>query len=204
MKPSTSFVNTSNNLTGGTSSIRHVSKLSQGPVNPHHRIFLRNEKIIQRNIAKIIAERRISVRVRDICRSSDISAPTFYLHYRNCNDALHKQEVKIKRLFREVLPEKCSREGAFTILMVFMCQHQVYFKATLKSYNLYLLTELIEIMKPYILPSDVNPKTYALYTGSLKGMFVYWYQHDRLAKDKIPYYVEQLMAMRLTYWAEQR
>lgn len=79
------------------------SKLSAGPSNPNHKTYLYNEALIREELNKTIAKRSISVRVSQICKNTKLSAPTFYLHHRNADDALTDYEDNIYSEFLELV-----------------------------------------------------------------------------------------------------
>ena len=66
--------------------------------------YAKNEHSIHSALHSALARRRLNLRVRDLCQSANISSPTFYLHCRNPDDALHIYERHLLSEFRRHLP----------------------------------------------------------------------------------------------------
>ena len=66
--------------------------------------YAKNEHSIHSALHSALARRRLNLRVRDLCQSANISSPTFYLHCRNPDDALHIYERHLLSEFRRRLP----------------------------------------------------------------------------------------------------
>lgn len=176
------------------------SKLSSGPINPKHKGFLRNERKIQDEVFRAVADRNISTRVSNICKQISISQPTFYLHHRNCNEVLASYEKELLREFVCIFLNDYNRIEVFTSLLSFVQRYHKYFEACFKSRNLYLIVEMLSSLRPYLTSSEVNAKTYVLYSSAVIALIIWWGRTDCFSKKLIPDYIRQLMNLRITYY----
>lgn len=104
---------------------KHIdSKLSKGPKNCKHKIFLKNQRAIHKVLNQALAHRRLNLKLQEVCKLANITLPTFYSHCRDTNEALHNYEVNLKQEFANSLPTHFSREAYFTVLLAFVCQHR--------------------------------------------------------------------------------
>lgn len=182
------------------SSNKTESKLSSGPFNPKHKTFLRNEKKIQNEVFRAVADRNISTRVSHVCKQINLSQPTFYLHHRNCNEALASYEDKLLQEFAQVFLADYNRIEVFTSLLDFVQRYHRYFEACFKSRNLYLIVEMLSSLRPYLVNSATNTKTYILYSSTIIALLAWWGKSDCFSKRLMPDYIRQLMSLRITYY----
>jgi len=176
------------------------SVLSSGPVNPEHKTFVRNEKKIQHEVIKALANRNISTRVSYICKRINLSQPTFYLHHRNCNEALVSYENDLLQKFAHLLLEDYNRIEIFTSLLFFIYQHCQYFRACFEGWNFYLIIKMLLELRPYLVSPSVGSKTYIFYMSSIIALLVWWGKTDHFSKEVIPEYIKQLTQMRIVYY----
>ncbi len=169
----------------------------RGPINPLHRIYVRNDKLIQKEIFKAVAERDISVRISTVCRNIDISLPTFYLHYRSCNEVLNRYEMNLTSEFKQKLPTAQDRTTTFSLLLIFIYHHRRYFKANFRNHNFYMFSKLLQELRPGLAGSSVGDKPYLSYTAALAACIAWWGTHENFSKDAIPDYAKQLAKIRI-------
>lgn len=172
-------------------------KPKRGPVNPLHRIYARNDKLIQKEIFKAIAERNISVRISTVCRNIDISPPTFYLHYSSCNEVLSRYEMDLTSEFKQNLPTAQDRTTTFSLLLIFIYHHRKYFKANFCSHNFYMFSRLLQELRPGLVGSSVGDKLYLSYTAALAACIAWWGTHENFSKNAIPDCAKQLAKIRI-------
>ncbi len=174
------------------------SKLSQGPRNMFHKAFVKNQKGIHKALHRAIGERRVNLKAVDICELAQITPPTFYLHCRDTNEALHSYETELKTEFSNLLPVSFNREAYFTMLLAFVRQHKDYFGATFRNHDLYLLSQIIDSSRSSLVSQRTTDRTYANYTGALKTIIVMWGNCDHFSKDMMPTYTKMLLYTRIT------
>lgn len=157
--------------------------------------FLRQEKLIRRGLEQALAQRRIGLKATELCRDAKIANPTFYLHYKNCDDALIQYELALEEAFVKILPRNPRKDLSFTLLLNYILQNRHYFSSTFQNRNLYLLSRLIRYA---ITPkAGLNQKAYALYLWSVKTMIWCWGEHDGFSEAKLDLYLKKLSMLRV-------
>lgn len=176
-------------------------RLAHAPRKTHRltdRRYQRSEKAIQRVLRHALSERRINLRVQDLCHEANISSPTLYLHYRSLQEALSAYENYIIRSFGALLPKtKMSREAIFIFLLHFIRRHYHYFCATLIQHNSWVLAQILHQLRPFLVRPTTSDKCYDLYVGNLMTLIFCWGKHERFATTKIPIYVRKLYQVRV-------
>ncbi len=163
-----------------------------------HATYRKNELLIQQELVRAIENRRIGLRATEIYTKAKLSRPTFYLHCRNCDDALRQYEAKLLYEFENlsafsyVGASANSCDLAFTVLMGFVSKHQAYFLANFKNYNFYLLTKLIEKVLSGHSSRISDPQSQTAYIAAIEALISHWGRHDHFASRLIPYYVQAL------------
>lgn len=149
-----------------------------------HATYRKNELLIQYELVRAIEERRIGLRATEIYTRAKLSRPTFYLHCRNCDDALRQYEANLLYEFQNlsalnyVGSPSVSSDVSFTVLMSFIGKHQSYFSANFKNYNFYLLTILVEKVLPDSPPLIKDTQSRAAYLAIIESLILHWGKHD--------------------------
>lgn len=160
--------------------------------------FHHSEVSLHRAIDQALAKRRVGVRGREVCARAKISEPTLYAHCLNVDDALNIYETNIIDEFTLLMPtDHPQHEVIFVLLLNFIRQHRNYFAATLKNHNSWLLTQLIDIVRPQLVSDNINDKCFDLYTGSITTIIFRWYKHENFSPEKIPLYTKKLLQVRV-------
>lgn len=174
------------------------SILSLGPRNPQDKRFYRNGLKIHKIIERCLKERRINLRAIDVCRQAKISVPTFYLHYRNTNHALYSYEKSLISNFTNSLPAShLGREAVFVILLNFIHKNQNYFDSTLSVHNTWLIYQLFDKIRPFIVSPNIKDKNYDVYIDNLISLISCWGKYENYAPEYIPLYTKKLLQMRV-------
>lgn len=173
------------------------SKLSQGPKNPHHKIYVRNEGLIRGALNKIIAQRLIYVRARDICRRIKITRPTFYLHCRDCNHALRTYEKALLDEFRKSVARTQKRDVAITLMLSFVREHSGYFEATAKACDNYILLRMIKHLRPVLVGNQISDPAFNVYAGALSAIINCWGEYEHYSADSLSLYTHKLARVRV-------
>lgn len=163
---------------------------------PLHKVYQQNDRLIQREIFKAVANRSMSVRISQVCHNAKLSLPTFYAHYRSCNDVLDQYERNLLCEFRESLPITRTRTVVFSLLLILIYKHRKYFKANLTSHNFYILSLIIDELRPILASKDISDKVYLNYTATVISSIVWWGTREKFAKGLIPIYARQLARTR--------
>ena len=180
------------------SSIKTKNKQNRGAHSPEDKRYQRSENSIRRVVAHALGERRINLRAVEICHSANISSPTFYLHCHDSNAALTNYERDIKNEFRPLIPSKhVHHEVTFTILLNFIRHHQKYFSAAVRSRNAWMLLQLLDMLRPILVSSQITDRTYTVYAGSLSAIIICWGEYESFARNKISLYTRKMLQTRL-------
>lgn len=172
------------------------SPARRGPHNPEHKIYRQNHKKIQQEIFRAVANRDISVRVSQVCRKADITAPTFYLHYRNCNDVLDCYEGSLLEEFRRNLSRSLNHETTFHLLLIFIYQHRQYFRASFRGRNFYAMAEILRELRPVLARRMLDDRVYMAYAANVVAHIAWWGIRERFSRDAIPDYASRLAKIR--------
>ena len=179
--------------------------------------YAKNEHSIHSALHSALAHRRLNLRVRDVCTSANISSPTFYLHCRNPDDALHIYERRLLAEFRRHLPTHLKslihpkttpattqshlnhhdREALFSYLLNFIYTHRDYFAATIIHGNVWVLIRIFEALRPALAPPHLSSKTYDHYMSALIGAIFCWGKHDHFHRHSLPHYAAKMSQIRL-------
>lgn len=157
--------------------------------------FLRQEKLIQHELERALAKRRIGLKASELCRDAEMSRSTFYAHYKSCDEALFWYELRLEEEFVRSLPQNLRRELAFVRLFSFISKHQQYFSATFQNQNMFLLARLVKhVCAPR---AELNQKAYVLYVWSVQAMIWCWGECDNFSAAKAEVYRKKLMMLRV-------
>ena len=167
-------------------------------VNRSDARYMKQEMMIQRGIEHALAKRRIGLKTTELCRDAKIASPTFYLHYKNCDEALVGRELAMEESFVRSLPQNMKKDAAFTKLLAFVIRHQHYFAASFRSRNFYLLVRLIQHAIPYT--KKLQHRAYTLYVWSIGAVIFCFGECDRFSEKKAETYRQILMKLRMIDW----
>lgn len=157
--------------------------------------FLRQEKLIQRELERALAKRRIGLRASEICQEAKMAKSTFYAHYGSCDEALIWYELRLEEEFVRSLSQNLRRELVFVRLLSFISKHQHYFSSTFQNQNMFLLMRLV---KHACAPgTGLNQKAYVLYVWSVQAMIWCWGECDNFSATKAETYQKKLMMLRV-------
>ena len=157
--------------------------------------FLRQEKLIQHELERALAKRRIGLKASELCRDAEMSRSTFYAHYKSCDEALTWYELRLEEEFVRSLPQNLRRELAFLLLFIFISKNQKYFSAPFQNQNMFLLTRLVKhVCAP---GAELNQKAYVLYVWSVQAMIWCWGECDNFSAAKAEIYRKKLMMLRV-------
>lgn len=182
------------------------SRLSAGPVNPRHKKYQQNEKLIRQEISETVAKRSISAKVSKICRQAKISAPTFYLHHRNPDEALVSYEEELYSEFLELVVEnakKYTQEAdkihIFELLLLYIGKNNGYFRASLVSNNLHLLYNILGELCVYVVGDKISDRTGLFYITNLLAVIMWWGNKEGFSKQKLGERSREMAAVRVWY-----
>lgn len=164
-------------------------------VNKADARYRRQEAKIRRGLEKALARRHIGVRAADFCREAKVENQTFYLHYRNCDEALIQYELDLEEEFVRSLPRGATRDLSFTLLLNFIARYRRYFSAAFQGRNMYLVVRLVQ--HACSTSAKLDHKSYFLYMWLVGAMILCWGECDRFAERKKEKYRKQLMRLRV-------
>lgn len=177
---------------------KEPSKLSLGPRDPYNKTYVRNDEAIRRALVKGLAKRRINLRANEIYKSARITAPTFYLHCRDANDALRSYEKALQKRFLTLLPKNVKRDLAIALLFEFIYKNRRYFAATTQVCDTYVLTRLLYKIRPILIgKTRVNDKIYAMYVNAIIAFILCWIKYEDCSRDTVELYTRKVIHLRL-------
>ena len=162
--------------------------------------YQRNEKRIHQALMELFAERHVNLKTVEVCKLAQISSPTFYLHYRNCREALYSYEQKLESEFVAILPDSPKRFAAFVALLSFVERNQSYFAVSFQKRDLYLLTKILLRLKPILSSESVPDHFYMMYAANIGAYMMFWGQREKFAKVLIHDHAEKLTRIRVMRW----
>ncbi len=148
----------------------------QASFNRNDRRALRIENAVNQVLNDVILKRRIDVRPFDLYTAADVSRPTFYAHYRSCNDALGKYEAKLQAEFADFITTCARAESTFVLLLVFINRRRAYFSSCLASQNIYMLTRFIRQSIMFAHITYHNRIAYFTNISAIEGIIYCWHE----------------------------
>lgn len=172
------------------------SKLSRGPKNPRHKIFLENERRIHHAIHRAIRSRTINLTASKIYQSAGITPPTFYLHCRNSTDAKRRYELRIEQDLYGQIPLHAKKASVFHCLAVHIVRHNQYFRSVLIGHDSYLLRKIILHYRTSLVGHNISDPAFIHYMYNLEAVIFCWGKYDRFSKQKMQDYISKMMRVR--------
>lgn len=177
------------------------SHLSQGPINPNHKIYVQNTQRINDVLCKKISQRRIDVRVREMYTEAGIASPTFYLHCRNINDALRKYESSLERSLYKSLPTHAKRQIVYVFLTNFIARNRTYFLATAVGGDHHMLNKILTKYRVNLVGSGISDQVFQNYRGVVISSINYWIETEGITPETTRAYSERLSKIRpVRFW----
>lgn len=188
-------------VSGSNNTNSKKSRLStpcRGLINLRNRNFLRNEKAIRHALLVALSKRYFGIRAKSVFHAARVTAPTFYAHAKDVNDALNNCEAELEQDHIKLLQRTSRQEVAWTITLNFIEHNRDYFRATAKVNDFYLLARMLNNMQstPSI-PKDVNGESYNSYSFHAMGIIYFWITNDHFDKSRIESCVKKLMAIKV-------
>ncbi len=159
--------------------------------------YCNNEQAIRAAICKNISERRLDVRISEICEAAGISLPTFYAHHLNLSSAKAKYEDTLNEDFCCSVHRDTRRDVFFGLLTLYVLKHQEYFLAVHQGADHYLLSKMISQHRTNLVSSEVSDRTFCAYTGSLQIVIGCWLNFDVLSKVSAKKCANELLKVRV-------
>lgn len=90
-----------------------------------------------------------------------------------------------------------QREVIFTTMLAFLKEHRSYFAASFQHQDLYVLTLMLDSLRPFLTPVATSDKTYTVYRSELKGIIQAWAVEEKFSRQKIEAYAKALTYRRV-------
>lgn len=178
-----------------------VSKIDQSPRRSSvHKTFLRNEHAIQKALNFYISERSRGVSVRDICRDTGISSPTFYAHSPNINSAYQTYECSLVEDFIGSFSGRPVRSLVFTLLLSFAYRHRDYFRATSRNADFYILSQILDRARLFLVGGKISDQSFTIYRNEIASIIMIWANLDHFKKTKVDFYLQKITQLRIREW----
>lgn len=169
----------------------------QGPINPNHKRYISNDKSITDVLCLMLRSRSINIHAAELYKRAKISSPTFYLHYRNTDDAREQYEARLSTELAHRIPKNASPQVFFTILINFILHNQQYFTAVSESCDHYWLTEILTHYRKRLVSQDVNDRNFMIYIGILQVTIDCWLKFDLPKEASIDSCVKDLTRVKV-------
>lgn len=178
-----------------------LSKIDQSPRRSSvHKTFLRNERAIQKALNFYISERSRGVCVRDICRDTGISSPTFYAHSSDINSAYQTYERSLVEDFIGSFSGRPVRNLIFTLLLSFAYRHRDYFRATSRSADFYILSRILDRIRLFLVGGKISDQSFTVYRNEIATLIMIWANLDHFKKAKLDFYLRKMTQIRVREW----
>lgn len=162
-----------------------------------HKRYQNNEHRFNLALCQAISLRKIDIRAKDLYNEAGVTAPTFYAHYRNSNDARQHYELVLEQELSDCIPESAHKNLILTILPNFIAHNHHYFLAVHKSRDHYWLTKVIIKYRINLVGEKISDRSFYIYVGSVEATIACWLELDELNKDTIARCVQDLIRLRV-------
>lgn len=174
--------------------------LRSGPRNPHHKLYQQNSQLIYSALCDGISQRNCHIKVTDICRNAGISSPTFYLHFRDSNDAMRSYEESLEQSFHRLVPARAKRDYVLALLLDFVAMNQQYFLAAQQGKSHYLLSRLIVHYRAALVGEQVSDRAFSTYVYVLQIVIACWMEYDGSTPESTKACLNRMKAIRVMDW----
>ena len=162
--------------------------------------FKRVEERIFKAIGYFLRRDQVtSIEITGLAKKATIWSATFYDHFRNMDDALHKyyhrHDKSMKLLFKEISDKNATVEVAFSKILYYICKHKSYYKTYLHRQNISPILEISKIFRPVLARTWSNygrekfDLAFKIFSGELFGVIYYWGDMENFDETKISSYV---------------
>lgn len=165
-----------------------------------NKTFLKNELAIHKTLNNYISERSFGANVRDICRDSGISRPTFYAHSANINAAYANYEQSLVRQFISSLPGRPIRKIIFTLLLSFTYHERAYFRATSRNTDFCTLGRILDRVRLLLVGTQISDQAFIIYRNEIASLIMIWANFDHFRKARIDFYLDKIMRVKPREW----
>jgi len=165
-----------------------------------HKTFQRNERAIQKALNSYIANRTLGVGVRDICRDTGLSSPTFYAHNANINSAYRSYENSLIEEFIVSVSKRPIRSLIFALLLSFAYRHRDYFRATSCNTDFCTLGRILDRVRFPLVGTKISDQSFVLYRNEIASIIMIWANFDHFRKNKLDFYLQKISRIRVQEW----
>lgn len=159
--------------------------------------YLKNERKIISVLCVSIHDRRMNVQAREFCRQAKITAPTFYLHYRNSDDVRIGHEKQIIAELNRRVPECVKPDLFFTILISQIVKNQEYFLATNHCKDYCLLHDVLRQYRTNLVGNRLSDRSFTGYSGKIIIVIATWLEYDDINAQTAQQCVRNLLKVRV-------
>lgn len=189
-------MNSTNGCSGFAPECRPKSSINLS--GSFHRRYLNNEARFNRALCKEISLRKINVRAKDICTKAGVTAPTFYSHYHNTDDARKNYELSLEQELAQWIPKAAHRNVVLTVLPSFIANNYQYFLAVHKSRDHYLLTKVIIKYRINLVGERISDRAFYMYAGSVQSVIACWLELSEPNQETIEKCARELIKLRVS------
>lgn len=176
--------------------------LRSGPKNPHHKLYQQNSQLIYAALCDGLSKRDCHIKVTDLCREAGISSPTFYLHFRDSNDAMRSYEESLAQAFYQLVPVQARRDYVLTLLLDFIVINQQYFSAAQQGKSHYLLSRLIVHYRTVLVGERVSDRIFSNYAYALQIAIACWLRYDGVTPESTQACLKRMKAIQVIDWSD--
>lgn len=178
-----------------------LAKNERGPERASvHKTFQRNERAIQKALNSYISDREFGVCVRDVCRDTGLSSPTFYAHNANIKSAYQNYERGLIKEFIALISERPVRSLILALLLSFAYCHRDYFRATSRNSDFCTLGRILDRVRFSLVGTQISDQSFLLYRNEIASVIMIWAKIDHFRKNKLDFYLRKISRIRVQEW----
>lgn len=177
-----------------------ASKLSRGAKNTSHKTYISNEKRINKALCKNIAKRRSDIDAKEIYTDAGIAPPTFYLHHRSVQEAMLSYETNLEHDLHDHMPDNPKREVVYTVLTSHIARNRIYFIATAKGGDHYLLNRMITFYRVNLVGDKIDDRVFRYYVATAIVAINCWLELDGVNEETTKACCRRLLRIRPMKW----
>lgn len=174
-----------------------ASRSTKGPKNPQHKLYRTNHHRINQALCERISERRVNIKARELYHGAKLTAPTFYLHFRNSDDVLISYEAELEEDLLQLIPSSAKKITVLTMLTNYIVKHQQYFLAVNNRQDHHMLMQLVEDYRINLVGNRISDDLFDIYVGKLTVVLSCWLTSTPLTPESSSACIRDLMAVRV-------
>lgn len=183
-----------------------MSKRKNKIKNQKDKRSCRTEGLIRNALIRLMYNRRINIRMIELCREAKITSPTFYSHYSDAEDVLRDQESILSSEIEKYIRKTCDAAKAaprqatlFRVLLEFVSKHQKYFDVMASNQDRTLIYSIFKFLKPLLHSWRMSDFDYEIYSHSIITIIYHWCIVEKCDCDRIEQTTNYMLSVRAVH-----